>query len=146
MEMSLKQRFLTKHEIEPQHIQTTTPELFWNRISQDFYSMAHHLICYTAVFSVVTQRSSTGEERCVTTLKTAVEQTTPHPVEIRYFIIRTKQQQQISGTETRDSCVVGALGKQEKKSRVLKQCAKALVWFFAKKMPLRVSQPYLRAL
>ena len=30
------------------------------------------LVCYTAVFSVVTQRSSplTGEERCVTTLKT----------------------------------------------------------------------------
>ena len=73
MEMSLKQRFLTKHyEIEPQHIQTTTPELFWNRISQDFYSMAHHLICQTAVFSVVTQGSSTGEERCVTALKTAV--------------------------------------------------------------------------
>ena len=69
MEMSLKQRFLTKHyEIEPQHIQTTTPELFWNRISQDFYSMAHQ----TAVFSVVTQGSSTGEERCVTALKTAV--------------------------------------------------------------------------
>ena len=31
--------------------------------------------CYTAVFSVVTQRSSSGEERCVTTLKTAVQQT-----------------------------------------------------------------------
>ena len=32
------------------------------------------LVCYTAVFSVVTQRSSplSGEERCVTTLKTAV--------------------------------------------------------------------------
>ena len=27
-----------------------------------------HIVCYTAVFSVVTQR----EERCVTTLKTAV--------------------------------------------------------------------------
>ena len=50
----------------------------------------------------------------------------PHPGEIRYFMIRTKQQQQqISGTTTRDSCVVGALGKQEKESRVLKQCAKA---------------------
>ena len=33
------------------------------------------LVCYTAVFSVVTQRSSSGEERCVTTLKTAVQQT-----------------------------------------------------------------------
>ena len=33
------------------------------------------LVCYTAVFSVVTQRSSTllnAEERCVATLKTAV--------------------------------------------------------------------------
>ena len=30
------------------------------------------LVCYTAVFRVVTQRSSPGEERCVTTLKTAV--------------------------------------------------------------------------
>ena len=30
------------------------------------------LVCYTAVISVVTQRSSPGEERCVTTLKTAV--------------------------------------------------------------------------
>ena len=32
------------------------------------------LVCYTAVFSVVTQRSSPfcGEEHCVTTLKTAV--------------------------------------------------------------------------
>ena len=30
------------------------------------------LVCYTAVFSVVTQRSSPQEERCVTTLKTAV--------------------------------------------------------------------------
>ena len=32
------------------------------------------LVCYTAVFSVVMQRSSplSGEERCVTTLKTAV--------------------------------------------------------------------------
>ena len=34
----------------------------------------HNIVCYTAVFSVVTQRSSSqsGEERCVTTLKTAV--------------------------------------------------------------------------
>ena len=40
------------------------------------------VVCYTAVFSVITQRSSpltaaenrtvSGEERCVTTLKTAV--------------------------------------------------------------------------
>ena len=29
-----------------------------------------HVVCYTAVFSVVTQRS--GKECCVTTLKTAV--------------------------------------------------------------------------
>ena len=38
------------------------------------YAM-HIVVCYTAVFSVVTQRSSpltSGEERCVTTLKTAV--------------------------------------------------------------------------
>ena len=36
------------------------------------------LVCYTAVFSVVTQCSfpQSGEERCVTTLKTAVWQTT----------------------------------------------------------------------
>ena len=36
------------------------------------------LVCYTAVFRVVTKRSSpqSGEERCVTTLKTAVWQTT----------------------------------------------------------------------
>ena len=34
----------------------------------------NRVVCYTAVFSVVTQRSSllSGEERCVTTLKTAV--------------------------------------------------------------------------
>ena len=30
------------------------------------------LVCYTAVFRVVTQRHVCGEERCVTTLKTAV--------------------------------------------------------------------------
>ena len=36
-------------------------------------------ICYTAVFSVVTQRSSTQrEERYVTTLKTVVQQTRGH--------------------------------------------------------------------
>ena len=35
-------------------------------------SSTRKLVCYTAVFSVVTQRSSSGEERCVTTLKTAV--------------------------------------------------------------------------
>ena len=39
-------------------------------------SSTRKLVCYTAVFSVVTQRSSSGEERCVTTLKTAVQQTT----------------------------------------------------------------------
>ena len=31
------------------------------------------LVCYTAVFRVVTQRSSPQEERCVTSLKTAVQ-------------------------------------------------------------------------
>ena len=37
-------------------------------------SARRSLVCYTAVFSVVTQRSSSqsGEERCVATLKTAV--------------------------------------------------------------------------
>ena len=30
------------------------------------------LVCYTAVFRVVTQRSPPGEEPCVTTLKMAV--------------------------------------------------------------------------
>ena len=34
------------------------------------------LVCYTAVFGVITQRSSPLEERCVTTLKTAALQTT----------------------------------------------------------------------
>ena len=35
-------------------------------------SLLCSLVCYTAVFSVVTERSSPpGEERCVTTLKTA---------------------------------------------------------------------------
>ena len=34
------------------------------------------LVCYTAVFRVVTQRHGCEEERCVTTLKTAVQQTT----------------------------------------------------------------------
>ena len=34
------------------------------------------VVCYTAVFSVVTQRSFPRRERCVTTLKTAVQQTT----------------------------------------------------------------------
>ena len=33
------------------------------------------VVCYIAVFSVVTQRSS-PQKRCVTTLKTAVQQTT----------------------------------------------------------------------
>ena len=33
-------------------------------------SSTQKLVCYTAVFSVVTQRSSSGEERCVMTLKT----------------------------------------------------------------------------
>ena len=33
------------------------------------------LVLYTAVFRVVTQRSSCGEECCATTLKTAVSQT-----------------------------------------------------------------------
>ena len=40
-----------------------------------------YILCYTAVFSVVTQRSSPltavcGEERCVTTLITAAKETT----------------------------------------------------------------------
>ena len=45
--------------------------LFWNAFSAE---AGYWLVCYTAVFSVVTQRSSwvSGEERCVTTLKTAV--------------------------------------------------------------------------
>ena len=38
------------------------------------------LVCYTAVFSVVTQCSS--PQRCVTTLKTAVQQTSPIPAPI----------------------------------------------------------------
>ena len=39
-----------------------------------FGRAAQVLVCYTVVFSVVTQRSSplSEEERCVTTLKTAV--------------------------------------------------------------------------
>ena len=46
----------------------------------DWASVFSHknVVCYTAVVSVVTQRSSplvSGEERCVTTLKTAVQQT-----------------------------------------------------------------------
>ena len=44
--------------------------------SEGFYfkTSGYSLVCYTAVFSVDTQRSSplSGEERCVTTLKTAV--------------------------------------------------------------------------
>ena len=40
-----------------------------------YYKTPICIVCYTAFFSVVTQRSSplvSGEERCVTTLKTAV--------------------------------------------------------------------------
>ena len=32
-------------------------------------TLPYMLVCYTAVFSLVTQRSSSGEERCVKTLK-----------------------------------------------------------------------------
>ena len=41
---------------------------------ENLYNKVIKLVCYTAVFSVVTQRSSplSEEERCVTTLKTAV--------------------------------------------------------------------------
>ena len=40
----------------------------------DFDMSLTEVVCYTAVFSVVTQRSSplSGEERCVMTLKTGV--------------------------------------------------------------------------
>ena len=40
-----------------------------------------HLVCYTAVLSVVTQRS------CVTTIKTAVQQTNTHPVDQNELVI-----------------------------------------------------------
>ena len=50
-----------------------------------FFCLAHYyasfhenLVCYTAVFRVVTQRSS-QLERCVMTLKTAVKQTNENP-------------------------------------------------------------------
>ena len=59
MEMSLKQRFLTKHyEIEPQHIQTTTPELY---LKQDIARLLPHgppPNLLNSRFCVVTQRSS----------------------------------------------------------------------------------------
>ena len=41
-----------------------------------FVSASPKVVCYTAVFSIVTQRSS-PQEHCVTTLKTAVQQTSP---------------------------------------------------------------------
>ena len=37
-----------------------------------FISVHYQLVCHTAVFSVVTLLPTSGEERCVTTLKTAV--------------------------------------------------------------------------
>ena len=43
-----------------------------------FRPFGPQLVCFTTVFSVVTQRSSCGEESCVTTLKTAVYQTRLH--------------------------------------------------------------------
>ena len=44
--------------------------LFSNSKKKVLETRLHLVVCYTAVFSVVTQRSV--EERCVTTLKTAV--------------------------------------------------------------------------
>ena len=57
------------------------------------------VVCYTAVFSVVTQRSSpltavSGEERCVTTLKTAVYQTS-------ILVVKVKHE-----TRLKDLCIV----------------------------------------
>ena len=45
-----------------------------NQAQQVVIALDRTMVCYTAVFSVVTQCSSpqNGEERCVTTLKTAV--------------------------------------------------------------------------
>ena len=43
-----------------------------------FRPFGPQLVSFTTVFSVVTQRSSCGEESCVTTLKTAVYQTRLH--------------------------------------------------------------------
>ena len=57
MEMSLKQRFLTKH-YEIEHIQTTTPELY---LKQDIARLLPHgppPNLLNSRFSVVTQRSS----------------------------------------------------------------------------------------
>ena len=42
------------------------------KYNEAFRDVYFWVVCFTAVFSVVTQRSSSGEERCVTTLKTAV--------------------------------------------------------------------------
>ena len=51
----------------------------WNRRNLAYVLACIAVVCYTAVFSVVTQSSFpqtaavySGEERCVTTLKTAV--------------------------------------------------------------------------
>ena len=54
-------------------------------VDQFFFFFGANLVCYTAVFSVVTQRSSSGEERCVTTLKMAVQQTRANPVDVKTF-------------------------------------------------------------
>ena len=55
-------------------------QLSWHVFESLFYfslqSASQLIVCYKAVFSIVTQRSCplvvSGEERCVTTLKTAV--------------------------------------------------------------------------
>ena len=45
------------------------------------------LVCYAAVFSVITQRSCPGgEERCVTTPKTAVKQTMQDPNTLTIYV------------------------------------------------------------
>ena len=58
--------------------QFTPPLLRALRIQIQIHAVHKTVVCYTAVFSVVTQRSSPltgrggGEKRCVTILKTAV--------------------------------------------------------------------------
>ena len=59
-----REKFQKNHE-------ALTRNLNENHLYLTLRSSGFSLVCYTAVFSVVTQRSS-GEERCVTTLKTAL--------------------------------------------------------------------------
>ena len=64
---------LEEHQVGPLMRASPPTKVDQVRIS----ASTSYVVCYTAVFSVVTH-ARLGEERCVSTLKTAVQQTTPY--------------------------------------------------------------------